>query len=132
MVPSSLPDFGPVCTDFRVLRGALRAVKNWVPLGRDQAFLLPPSIARPLPADVLARFIADAVERLGLYGLLGKYEARARGSNLCHPAMRLALFVCGYATGVFSSGRIERAYRYGLAFRKCSSPTANDSQVSWR
>lgn len=92
-------------------------MKNWVPVDREQALLLPPSIDELLPADHLARFIADAVERLDLSALLGKYEARARGSNPYHPAMLLALLVYGYATGVFSSRRIERACRYDLAFR---------------
>lgn len=40
-----------------------------------------------------------------------------RGSDAYHPATRLALLIYGYATGSFSSCKIERATYDSLAFR---------------
>ena len=60
-----------------------------------------------LPKDHLARFVVDIVEQLDLLPLPKQY--RGAGSAAYHPAVMLSLLVYGYATGVYSSRRIEAA-----------------------
>jgi transposase len=82
---------------------------------RQTAYLLPPSLEDWLPENHLARFIVEVVEGLDLSRLVSIYGGR--GSAAYHPAMLLSLLVYGYATGVFSSRRIERATFDSVAFR---------------
>lgn len=49
-----------------------------------------------------------------------------RDSAAHHPTVLLALLVYGYATGVFSSRKIERATDDSLAFRFLSADTHPD------
>jgi transposase/IS5 family transposase len=63
----------------------------------------------------LARFIVEVVDGLDLSRLERAYAGR--GSAAYHPAQLLSLLVYGYATGVFSSRRIERATYDSVAFR---------------
>jgi len=82
---------------------------------RKTAYLLPPSVEDWLPEDHLARFILEAIEKLDITALTRAYAGR--GSAAYHPEVLLSLLVYGYATGVFSSRRIERATYDSLAFR---------------
>jgi transposase len=85
------------------------------PIDRKTAYLLPPSMEDWLPQDHLARFILEAIEKLNLSALTGAYAGR--GSAAYHPEVLLSVLVYGYATGVFSSRRIERATYDSVAFR---------------
>jgi len=85
------------------------------PIDRKTAYLLPPSVEDWLPEDHLARFIVEAMEKLDLSELTRTYAGR--GSAAYHPEVMLGLLVYGYATGVFSSRRIERATYDSVAFR---------------
>jgi transposase len=84
-------------------------------IDRKTAYLLPPSVEEWLPEDQLARFIVEVVEGLDLSRLEQAYAGR--GSAAYHPAQLLSLLVYGYATGVFSSRKIERATFDSVAFR---------------
>ena len=88
---------------------------RFVTVNRDTAYLLPPSVDDWLPKDHLARFVVDIVEQLDLSELTRQY--RGTGSDAYHPAVMLGLFIYGYATGVFSSRRIEAATYESVAFR---------------
>lgn len=55
------------------------------------------------------------VDQLDLSALTRQYAGR--GSKAHHPATLLALLVYGYATGVFSSRKLERATYDSVAFR---------------
>ncbi|MCC6548357.1 transposase [Candidatus Sumerlaeota bacterium] len=101
-------------------------MKNWVPVDRGQALLLPPSVDELLPADHMARFVVEVVESLDISAIVSKYERRGRGSTPYHPAMMLALLFYGYATGVMSSRRIERACQFDLAFRYIAAGATPD------
>lgn len=57
----------------------------------------------------------DIVDRLDLSALSGTY--RGRGSEADHPALLLSLLVYGYATGMYSSRRIQQATFDSVAFR---------------
>lgn len=85
------------------------------PIDRKTAYLLPPSVEDWLPEDHLARFIVEALEKLNLNDLTRAYAGR--GSAAYHPEVMLGLLVYGYATGVFSSRKIERATYDSVAFR---------------
>ena len=69
------------------------------------SFLLPPSVDDWLPERHLARFVVEVVESLNLRSMTGGY--RGSGSASYHPSMLLALLIYGYATGVFSSRKLE-------------------------
>jgi transposase len=68
-----------------------------------------------LPPDHLARFVVDTVAQLDLSMLYARYGKR--GGAAYAPEVLLGLLVYGYATGVFSSRRIERATYENVAFR---------------
>lgn len=88
---------------------------RFVPVDRNTAYLLPPSVQDWLPENHLARFVVEIVERLDLRELTTAY--RGRGSDAAHPAMMVALLFYGYATGVFSSRKLEQATFDSVAFR---------------
>lgn len=81
---------------------------RFVPFDRSTPHLLPPCIEDYVPEDHLARFVVDIVEQLDLSELTGRYGGRG-GSEAWHPAMLVALLLYGYATGTFSSRKLERA-----------------------
>src|ERR1039457_6234114 len=78
-------------------------------------FLLPPSIDEWLPQKHLARFVVEVIDGLDLTAMSKSY--RGTGSACYHPAPLLGLLVYGYATGVFSSRKLERATYDSVAFR---------------
>jgi transposase len=88
---------------------------NCRPINRATPFLLPPSVEDWLPKDHLARFVVDIVDQLDLAALSRQY--RGTGSAAYHPTVMLGLLIYGYATGVFSSRRIEAATHDSIAFR---------------
>lgn len=91
---------------------------------RDTPFLLPPSVDEWLPEDHLARFVVDIVDQLDLSALARQY--RGAGSAAYHPSTLLALLLYGYATGTYSSRRIEQATYDSLAFRYIAANTHPD------
>ena len=90
-------------------------MSNFRPTDRNTDFLMPPSVDEWLPERHLARFIVEVVEQLDLRSMTGSY--RGSGSASYHPAVLLSLLVYGYATGVFSSRKLERATYDSVAFR---------------
>src|SRR6202142_511108 len=90
-------------------------MSNFRPTDRETGFLMPPSVDEWLPEQHLARFIVEVVEGLDLRGMSGSY--RGSGSASYHPTMLLGILVYGYATGVFSSRKLERATYDSVAFR---------------
>ena len=90
-------------------------MSNFVDCDRDQAFLLPPDLRDWIPADDLAHFVIEAVERVALGAF--KVNHRGTGSAQYHPRMMLALLIYCYANGIFSSRRIERATHRDIGVR---------------
>jgi len=68
-----------------------------------------------LPPEHLARFVVDSVALLDLSALYAHYGSR--GGEPYAPEGLLALLLYGYATGVFSSRKIERATYESVPFR---------------
>lgn len=73
------------------------------------------SLREVLPANHLARFVVELVAQLDLTRIYERYGAR--GGEAYAPVVLLALLFYGYATGVFSSRKIEKATYEVLPFR---------------
>lgn len=97
---------------------------HFVPVDRSTPFLLPPSLQEWLPEEHLARFIVELVDQLDLTPLESAYAGR--GSKAYHPGMLLSLLFYGYATGVFSSRKLEAATYDSIAFRFICANTHPD------
>ena len=91
---------------------------------RDTLFLMPPSVDDWVPENHLARFVVDIVSRLDLSTIRNGYAGR--GSDAYPPSMMAALLFYAYATGVFSSRKIERATYDSVAFRYIAVNTHPD------
>jgi transposase len=81
----------------------------------EQALDLTARLGGCLPPDHLARFVVDSVAQLDLSALYGQYGPR--GGEPYAPEVLLGLLLYGYATGVFSSRKIERATYEAVPFR---------------
>jgi transposase len=90
-------------------------MSNFRPIDRDTDFLLPPSVDEWLPDKHLARFVVEVIDGLDLSGMCKSY--RGTGSACYHPALLLGVLVYGYAIGMFSSRKLERATYDSVAFR---------------
>src|SRR6202011_2687720 len=90
-------------------------MSNFRQVDRQTGFLLPPSVDEWLPEKHLARFVVEVIDGLDLRAMSGSY--RGSGSASYHPALLLGILVYGYATGVFSSRKLERATHDSVAFR---------------
>ena len=97
---------------------------NFVSVDRETDYLFPPSLSDWLPENHLARFVVEVVDQLDLSELTSQYAGR--GSKAHHPAVLLSLLIYGYATGVFSSRKIERATHDSIAFRYLAANTHPD------
>ena len=75
----------------------------------------PISLREALPAQHLARFVVDIVAQLDLSKIYAGYAEQ--GGEAIAPEALLGLLFYGYATGVFSSRKIEKATYENLGFR---------------
>jgi len=73
------------------------------------------TIAECLPPDHLARFIVGIIAMLDLGAIYTRYAPR--GGEPYAPEILLGLLFYGYASGVFSSRKIERATYESIPFR---------------
>lgn len=85
----------------------------------EAALNLSVSIREALPAKHLARFVVDIVAQLDLSRIYARYAAV--GAPGFAPEILLALLFYGYANGVFSSRKIEKATYANLGFRFVAS-----------
>jgi transposase len=90
-------------------------MRNFRQIDRETGYLLPPSVDEWLPERHLARFVVELIEQLDLSAMVKAY--RGSGSASYHPSLLLGLLVYGYATGVLSSRKLERATYDSVAFR---------------
>lgn len=97
---------------------------NFIPIDRNTPYLLPPSVQDYVPEDHLARFVVDIVDQLDLSQFSAAYSGK--GSKPYHPAMLVALLFYGYATGVFSSRKLEKATYDSIAIRYICGNTHPD------
>ena len=107
-------------------------MSNFRDVDRQTGFLLPPSVDEWLPQRHLARFVVEVIDGLDLRALVGSY--RGSGSASYHPSMLLGVLVYGYATGVFSSRKLERAtyIRWRFAFIAANDHPDHDTIATFR
>ena len=83
--------------------------KTFRPFAPEQGLLLPPSLDDWLPAEHLARFIAELVdEHLDLSRIHAAYT-EVRGGPPYDPRLLVRILLYGYTTGVRSSRKLEAA-----------------------
>jgi transposase len=100
--------------------------QNFLSCDREQALLLPASVAEWVPDGHLARFVVEVVERLDLSAFYGAYRADGSGRPAHDPAMMVALVLYNYAVGVRSSRAIERRCVEDVACRFIAANRAPD------
>jgi len=98
---------------------------KFIQSNRKQAYLLPPSVDEWLPKDHLARYIVEITEHLDLESIYKAYNGTG-GKEAYDPKVLLSLLFYGYATGTFSSRKIERATYDSVAFRYIAANTHPD------
>jgi transposase len=91
--------------------------QNFIACGREQELLLPPSLREWLPEGHFAWFLLDAVEEMDLSAFYAAYRLDGLGRPAHDPALMVAVLLYGYARGVRSSRKIERALVEDVAFR---------------
>ena len=99
---------------------------NFLPVERDQSFLLPPSMRDWLPEDHLAFFILDVVEQMDLKPFFLRYRDDGWGAPAHDPKMMVALLLYAYCIGERSSRRIERRCNEDVACRVICANTSPD------
>jgi transposase len=86
-----------------------------IPPNYEKTLDLQISLRDVLPPDHLARFIVDVVAQLDVSEIYQQYSEQ--GAPPYAPELLLGLLFYGYATGVFSSRKIERATYEVIPFR---------------
>lgn len=84
-----------------------------------QGDLFPPAPIDWLPQGHLAHFVLDLVDALDLSPFYGAYSD-GPGQRAYSPKMMLAVWIYGYALGIRSSRRLERALHEDVGFRVVS------------
>ena len=104
-------------------------------IGREQMWLLPPSLDELLPLDHPARFVAefvDALDREGWAELGVEIEGDPLGAPAYHPRALLSVWLYGFMTNVRSCGKLEAAYRDQIPWPGGSIPTTTPCGGSTR
>jgi transposase len=81
---------------------------------QDQGLLFPPHLRDYLADDHQAVIINDVVETLNLNGFYRKVSPE--GHPAYHPKMMLKVLIYAYASGIFSSRKIQAALQESIAF----------------
>ena len=84
------------------------------PMGREQMWMLTPTLDELLPLDHPARFVAEFVDALGrdAWAELGvDIEGDSIGAPAYHPRALLSVWLYGFMTGVRSCRKLEAACR---------------------
>jgi transposase len=89
--------------------------RKFKPADYEKTLALQITLGDVLPSDHLARFIVDVAAQLDLQPIYKKYSDQ--GAPPYAPEVLLGLLFYGYATGVFSSRKIERATFEVIPFR---------------
>jgi transposase len=90
--------------------------KTFRPYEPDQLLLMPPALSDWVPEKHLARFVGDLVDGLDLSAIEDTYDEE-RGYPPYHPRMMVKVLLYAYATGTYSSRRIETKLQDSVAFR---------------
>ena len=110
----------------RVPVGAEKTFRSYDP---DQVLLMAPVLRDWVPDGDLAHFVADLVDSgaLDLSAIYAAYEEE-RGFPPYDPRLMVKLLVYGYANGVTSSRKLERASYRDVAVRMLCADQAEDEE----
>ena len=97
---------------------------RFVSIDHDTPMLLPPDLRDWVPEDHLVHFVMDAVGLLDLRA--AQINHRGTGSEQYPPSLMLGLLIYCYASGTFSSRRIERLTHENVAVRLLCADTHPD------
>jgi transposase len=101
--------------------------KSFLPDDVNQSLLFPPSLHDWLPEGHLARFFVDVVSAPDLGAIYASYEEKdGWGQSAYAPAMMVRVLLYGYATGVYSSRKMEAKTYDDVAFRYLSADAHPD------
>jgi len=105
---------------------------NFRSYDRSQRMLLPPDLKDWVADDDLAHFIVEAVERVDMRAF--HVSRTGSGKAQYHPRMMLGLLVYCYASGIFSSRKIEQSsYRnVSVRFIAANSHPDHDTIAKFR
>jgi transposase len=95
----------------------------------DQFLLLPPDMSEWVPAGHLARLVDDLVENVLELGEIYADYTEVRGAPPYDPRLLTKVILYGYANGVFSSRRLERAVIEQVPFRYLSANQLPDHKT---
>lgn len=102
---------------------------SYVPVDRDQPFLMPPDMREWLPEGHLVWFVIDAVAALDTSAFHEGRRLGGVGRRGYDPDMLLALLIYAYANGERSSRRIEQLCELDVACRVICSNLCPDHTV---
>ena len=97
---------------------------RFVTVDYDTPLFLPPNLRDWVPAGHLAHFVLESIAEMDLRQI--RVNERGSGCPQYPPRMLLALLVYSYATGVFSSRRIEQATYDSVPVRMMCGDTHPD------
>ncbi len=97
---------------------------RFVPIDHDTPLLFPPNLRDWVPADHLVHFLLDAVDGLDLRQV--RVNTRGTGSAQYPPRLLLGLLLYSYATGTFSSRRLEQSTHDSVPVRLLTADTPPD------
>ena len=96
----------------------------------NQSLLFPPSLYDWLPDDHTARFLADVVSVLDPEAIYSSCsEKNGCGISSYAPAMMVRVMLYGYATGVYSSRKVQTKTYEEAAFRFLSADGADLERI---
>ena len=99
---------------------------NFLPCNRNQAYLLPPSLADWLPESHLAWFVLEAIEQIDLEPFYAKYCINGVGSSAFNPSMMVSLLIYAYCAGERSSRQIEKHCQSDVAYKVIAANQSPD------
>ncbi len=97
---------------------------RFITVDHDTALLLPPDLRDWVPEDHMVNFVMDAAKLLNLDK--ARVNERGTGDAQYPPSMMLGLLIYCYATGTFSSRKIERLTYDSVAVRYLCADTHPD------
>jgi transposase len=105
--------------------------QTFIECGREQAFLMPPSLLEWVPEDHLVWMILEAVEEMDLSDFYADYRSDGHGRPAYDPKLMVALLLYAYARGNRSSRGIERGCVEDVAYRVvCSNLVPDRSTIA--
>ena len=105
------------------------------PMGREQIWMLPPTLDELIPADHPARFVDAYLDGLGRddwAGLGVDTDGNPMGAPAYHPRALLSVWLYGFMTGVRSTRKLETACRDQIPYLWLTGWQRPDHNTLWR